>query len=333
MAPATTRGNARRAFTVVLHSGNKNDMLSGISITCFAASYTVTMALEVSRLFFRLPVRWIVMILFSAAGLFAHTVYLYTLTRGEMQGAAVTPLSHWYDWCLLAAWVLAVIYLAFAIRRPETTVGIFLLPLVLALIGAGYAVRQTPPFAREQALSYWGVLHGLMLLLGTVAASLGFAAGIMYLLQSYRLKHKLLPRPGFRLPTLEWLQTLNRRALWLSTFLLALGLLAGLALNLIRQSSHKGTVPWTDPVVLSSGGLFLWLAVATLFESLYRPAREGRKVAYITLVSFVFLGLVLSIVLRGRHGIDVSPTDGSPSRVSAAESASAGVSPVAGVPQ
>ena len=155
----------------------------------------------------------------------------------------------------------------------------------------------------------------------------------MYLLQSYRLKHKLLPRPGFRLPTLEWLQTLNRRALWLSTFLLALGLLAGLALNLIRQSSHKGTVPWTDPVVLSSGGLFLWLAVATLFESLYRPAREGRKVAYVTLVSFVFLGLVLSIVLRGRHGIDESPTGGSPSRVSAAESMPAGVPPGAGVPQ
>lgn len=302
-------------------------------MTCFAASYTVTLALEVSRLFFRLPVRWITMTLFAGAGLFAHTAYLYVLTRGEMQGTAITPLSHWYDWCLLAAWVLAVIYLTFTIRRPETTVGIFLLPLVLTLIGAGYAVRQAPPFAREQALSYWGILHGIMLLLGTVAVSLGFAAGVMYLLQSYRLKHKLLPRPGFRLPTLEWLQTLNRRALWSSTFLLALGLLAGLALNLIRQSNEQGTVPWTDPVVLSSGGLFLWLAVATLFESLYRPAREGRKVAYVTLVSFVFLGLVLSIVLRGQHGITESPVGGPPTHVSARGPVSADSSPIAGDPQ
>jgi ABC-type transport system involved in cytochrome c biogenesis permease subunit len=278
-------------------------MLSGISITCFAASYAVTLALEVSRLFFRLRVRWIVMILFAAAGLFAHTVYLSMLTRSELQGNGVTPMSHWYDWCLMAAWVLAAVYLICAARRPENTVGIFLLPLVLALVGAGYAVRRAPPFAREQALSYWGMFHGIMLLLGTVAAALGFAAGIMYLLQSYRLKHKLLPRPGFRLPTLEWLQKLNRRSFLLSTFLLALGLVAGLALNLIRQSSHRGTIAWTDPVVLSSGGLFLWLATATLFESLYKPAREGRKVACITLVSFVFLGLVLYLVLEGQHGI------------------------------
>ena len=43
-------------------------MLSNISLTCFAASYGVTLGLEISRLFFRLPVRWIVMIAFAAAG-------------------------------------------------------------------------------------------------------------------------------------------------------------------------------------------------------------------------------------------------------------------------
>jgi hypothetical protein len=289
-------------------------MLSGISITCFAASYAVTLVLEVSRLFFRLPIRWIVMILFAAAGLFAHTVYLSTLTRLELRGTDVTPLATWYDWCLVAAWVLAATYLGLAVRRPENTVGIFLLPLVLAVIGAGYAVRQLPPFARAQALSYWGVVHGIMLMLGTVAAALGFAAGIMYLLQSYRLKHKFPPRPGFRLPTLEWLQRLNRRSLLLSTFLLGLGLLAGLALNLIRQSGSDGTVSWTDPVVISSGVLFVWFAIAALFESLYKPAREGRKVAYITLASFVFLGLVLCLVLLGQHGSSRSPGAGSPAR-------------------
>ena len=88
-------------------------MLSGISITCFAASYAVTLVLEVSRLFFRLPIRWIVMILFAAAGLFAHTVYLSTLTRQELQGTDVTPLATWYDWCLVAAWVLAA-----SVSRP-----------------------------------------------------------------------------------------------------------------------------------------------------------------------------------------------------------------------
>ena len=40
-----------------------------------------------------------------------------------------------------------------------------------------------------------------------------------------------------------------------------------------------------------------------VFESVYKPARQGRKVAYLTLASFVFLALVLGIVLLGpsRH--------------------------------
>ena len=113
-------------------------------------------------------------------------------------------------------------------------------------------MRDTPHFAREEALSYWGMIHGIMLLLGTVAAALGFAAGIMYLLQSYRLKHKLLPRPGFRLPSLEWLQHFNRRSLLLSTGLLALGLLAGLVLNIIRHSSQRG-----EHFLDRSGGAFV----------------------------------------------------------------------------
>ena len=282
-------------------------MLSNVSITCFAASYCVTLGLEISRLFFRLRVRWVVMIAFAAAGLFAHTAYLWHRVHSELLGTGLTPLASWYDWCLVVAWVLAATYLGLAIRRPENTVGLFLIPLILVLIAAAWAVSDAPPFGREEALSYWGMCHGVMLLLGTVAATLGFAAGIMYLLQSYRLKHKLLPRPGFRLPSLEWLQRLNRRSLWLSTGLLALGLLAGLALNVIRQSSQVGTVSWTDPVVISSSVLFLWLAIATLFESFYKPAREGHKVAYITLVSFVFLGLVLGLVLWGQHGISPTP--------------------------
>ena len=252
-------------------------MLSGITITCFAASYGVTLTLEVSRLFFRLRVRWLVMIGFAAAGLFAHSAHLVVLLRNELERGGVTPFSRWYDWCLLAAWVLAGTYLALAVRRPANTVGIFLLPLVLALVGAGHAVRHSPPFPREQALNYWGMIHGALLLLGTVVATLGFAAGTMYILQSYRLKRKWVPRPGFLLPSLEWLQQLNRRSLHLSTVLLALGLLAGLILNGIRESFRQATVSWSDPVVVSSTVLLVWLGIASAFEYLYKPARADAR--------------------------------------------------------
>lgn len=265
------------------------EWLTKITITCFAASYLVTLVLEVSRLFFRAPVRLAVMLAFAAAGLLAQTAYLVVATKeGADRGL---PLSRWYDWCLLAAWVLAAIYIFYTFRRPKSVAGLFLLPVILILIVMAEFFFG-PSFPAEGVASWrMGTIHGVGLVLGTVTVILGFVAGLMYLAQSYRLKRKLPRREGLKLPSLEWLQRVNRRALSLSSLFIAGGLIAGVILNLIK---HR--VPWTEPLVIMSGVLLLWLIVAMLFEYLYKPAREGRKVAYLTIASFIFLALVLSTV-------------------------------------
>ena len=77
--------------------------MSGISITCFAASYATALALAVSRLFFRSSIRGAIMLAFAAAGLIAQTLFL-----GYRAAAAQsTPLSSEFDWYLVAAWALA----------------------------------------------------------------------------------------------------------------------------------------------------------------------------------------------------------------------------------
>ena len=162
-------------------------MLSGISLTCFTASYLVTFALEVSRLFFRVPVRLIVMVIFTILGLFTHSVYLVRQAQEAAQEAAAAPFSGWYEWCLIAAWVLAAVYLSLSIRRPQSSSGLFVLPLVLVFIVAAYFARDVAPFPRNQALLVWQIVHGTVLLIGTIVVMLGFAAGIMYLVQAYRL--------------------------------------------------------------------------------------------------------------------------------------------------
>jgi len=58
-------------------------------------------------------------------------------------------------------------------------------------------------------------------------------------------------------------------------------------------------VPWTDPVVLSLGGMLAWLIVAEVFRLVYPSARRGRKVAYLTIAAFVFLLLVLATMTLG----------------------------------
>ena len=274
-------------------------MLSGISILCFAASYTVSLVLEATRLLFRARARNIVMLAFAAAGFIAHTIFLGMQARAGL--AAGHPLSSWYDWCLFAAWVLAAAYLVITFSHPRFALGVFLLPLVLALIGVAYLFEDVPAFSPDRATQMWGMFHGVALLLGTVGVAMGFVAGVMYLVQAYRLKQKLPPRSGLELPSLEWLQRANSLALLVSSFLIVLGLVAGTALNLVKHTSDASSTPWNDSVVWGSGILLLWLIAALLFNRLYKPAREGRKVAYLTVASFLFVILAISMALTAQH--------------------------------
>lgn len=270
-------------------------MLSNVHVICFFTSYAIALALEITRLWFRMPVRMIVMVGFAAMGLLLHTAYLW---REATSG--VLPLSSWHDWFLIASWILAALYLSLVLSRPQSNIGVFLLPVVLALAAAAWGFPREEIFPRDRALRMWGIAHGLMLLLGTVTVSLGFVAGMMYLVQSWRLKHHVPPRSSLRLPSLEWLQSVNKQSLLYSSAFIFLGLLAGIVLNAVESRGQtNAAVPWTDSVVLSSTVLLVWLVAATVFEWLYKPAQQGRKVAYLTVASFVFLAFVITVLLAG----------------------------------
>jgi ABC-type uncharacterized transport system permease subunit len=232
------------------------------------------------------------MIGFASAGVIAHTWYL-----GQRAAAnSASPLASPFDWCLLAAWLLAVIYLAQAVYYQRLAIGVFLLPLVLGLIWASlYA--GTERWAPERASKFWGNIHGTFLLLGTVAVTVGFLSGVMYLVQSNRLKRKLPPSPGFRLPSLEWLERINSRSLGASALLMGVGFVSGVILNNHKNRTVESYVPWTDPVVVSLGLMLVWLIVAELFRLTYPAARRGRKVAYLTVAAFVFLCFTLASLL------------------------------------
>lgn len=267
--------------------------MSGISIVCFAASYTVALCLEITRLFFRVSLRTAIMVGFMAAGLLAHSIYLGREAQSGLAGG--NPLSSWYHGCLIVAWLLAVAYLAMSLWKKPTAIGLIFLPTILALVGMAQLFPRTPQLTGETVHRVWSTAHGVALLLGTAAVIVGFAAGVMYLVQSARLKHKVIVTPALRLPSLERLQRISEGALVTSCWLLLVGLLSGVLLNWRR--SAEAQFPWTDPVVWPSGLLLIWLLVALTFNAFYKPARQGRKVAYLTFTSAVFLGLVLAIIL------------------------------------
>jgi ABC-type uncharacterized transport system permease subunit len=139
---------------------------------------------------------------------------------------------------------------------------------------------------------------------GTVTVSVGFLAGLMYLAQSYALKHSRSVLNRLRFPSLEWLERINSRTLGISAFLIALGFASGLVMAVTKHRGDTSYALWRDPVVVSLAAMLAWLVIAEVFRLVYPAARRGRKVAYLTLASFVFLVIALTsfTLLDNVHG-------------------------------
>ncbi len=277
--------------------------LSRITVVCFTASYALALVLEAFAL--RGQLRGVIgrgrRLLkrgITLAGIFAHATHLLQNASGQ-----AIPLSSPADWWSLAALVLAVIYFAGSLSKPRWSIGLFLLPIVLLLIGVS-RTASGESFTSERASFFWGQTHGVLLLLATVTVTVGFVSGLMYLVQSWRLKRKRPLPVGMQLPSLEWLERTNGRSLAISVWLVAGGFLSGLVLSTLKNRAAEDYSLWTDPVVLTLAAMLAWLLVTEAYRLLSPTASRGQKVAYLTLAAFVLLAMTLgSLTLSGsRHG-------------------------------
>lgn len=274
-------------------------MLTGIWIVAVVACYGAALALELCGLKWRFHGRRTAMAACALSGFVLHGAVLASSVATEP-----VPLASPADWLSVAAFALALVFLAAVLYLPSSPSGLLLMPLVLGLLAASQAASRQP-FAPDRTFYIWGMAHGLLLLLGTVTMCVGFLAGAMYLVQNYALKHPRMSSRGWRLPSLEWLERLNARMLATSTVLILLGFASGVVLSILKQRHDSSLTMWRDPVVQSSAAMLLWLFAAEAFRLVYPAARRGRKVAYLTLASFAFVVitvLVLALVDSG-HGL------------------------------
>lgn len=271
-------------------------MLERITIFCFAASYGVALALEALQLLLG-QARWrrVLALVMTTAGLFAHTVYV--IYHGlPLQGGPST--------LLFISWVLAIFYLVGALHHPRLAWGVFVLPLVLGLVLVAKLIIASEPSipATPPELWAWAWVHVALLILGSIGLCVGFVASVMYLVQSWKLKHKSPPGEGLQLLSLERLETMNRRAITLAFPLFTGGLLVGLAL-LIGQRDFS----WFDPKVLVTG--LFWLVFALLLYLRYGLHLQGRRVAVWTVAAFgiMLLAYVVQYIWPSAH-----PSGGGP---------------------
>ncbi len=274
-------------------------MIFGVTIVCFLLSYLIVLVIEISRAVLKIPGRMLVLTLMLCLGWIAHSLFLADRLWASMKDATSPMLlSTWYQWLILAAWGLATIYLWFVFKRPENAIGTFVLPLILGLIGLAWFYQDSPPFQRDASINFWRIFHGSSWLIGTIIITFGLAVGLMYLVHAYRLKQKWKPSRGFRLPSLEYLQTLNRMCVFLSTVAMGVGSVSGAILNFNRH----GQIAWSDGGILVTFALFAWLVVASIIETTSARSLGGMRTAYLSIANFLFFIVVLGIVQLSDHG-------------------------------
>ena len=269
-------------------------LIDRLTILCFAGTYGLALMSDLVRFVARRHSQWYVTVVLTSLGWAVQTIYLanYAHHNGPTS-LATTPFGS----LLILSWILAAIDLYLLVRSPRTaSAGLFVMPVVLGLlIAAAFSARRVEWVGglgkHSPAIAFWGTTHGLLLMGGSVFTCLAFAAGLMYLIQSNRLKHKRPPRFGFALPSLEQSERLNRGAISLAFPLLTAGLLIGVILTIVLNQAEGVRIGWTDPKVVST--IAMWVVFALLLHARYRPEMRGRRVMLLSVLAFLFLAFSL----------------------------------------
>lgn len=258
--------------------------MAGVGILCFAASYAVALCLEISRIFFRSSVRNIFSLFWVFSGLTAHTAYLY-----YHHAVSLVGINSAESYFLVSAWGVVLVYLYLSCFRFKISFGLIFLPITLLLIGgaslvSGNSIEQET----VNASTLWKRMHAGTFFLATLSVCIGFVAGILYLTQDRRLRLKRPVSEGLPLPTIEWSLSICRQAIGASIFLLGASIFSGLLLHAIGPNSGN-RVSFYDPLIVGTILMFVFLMFFSGILSLKLFKTEGRYVALLTLLSFLFL--------------------------------------------
>lgn len=284
-------------------------MAGGLSVLCFGGTYGLALLCDLARFAVRGAARW-----YAATGLFALAWAVQTLYLANLAvQARRMPVTTVFESLLAVSWVLAAAGLYLIARSPRpVAVGLFILPVVLALVGlAGFWAPRDDWAAWGGATYFWGVAHGLFYLVGAAGSCVAFAAGLMYLVQASRLKHKRPPRFGLALPSLEQSERWNRAGITVAFPFLSAGLAIGLVMEAALRRVGRSQLEWSDPKVLS--GLIMWLVFAVLLHARFRPEMRGRKVMLLTVVAFLALAFAtvgVDLMAITTHGTRKGPAAG-----------------------
>lgn len=217
----------------------------------------------------------------------AHTfvIGMQTMQIGQVPISGTTPFISTF------VWLLALAYLYIEMTTDERAMGVFILPLLVAL----QAIPAFMPSAENPAAVLQGPLFGLhvsSLLFAYASFALACVIGITYALLFKEIKAKQLGIFYVRLPSLQILDRMNQAAIIIGWVFLTLGLLAGgLFAAQVRTSAagdpHVQAMSLHDPKIFVA--LLCWAVYSFEAFAARRIGWGGRRAAYLSALGFAIV--------------------------------------------
>lgn len=216
------------------------------------------------------------------------------------------PLTGLFESLIVLAVVFGVLYLSLRSAMEQVWFGSVMIWVILGMVLAAAFVAR--PAARPQHLAAtpWAVAHATAMILASASVMFAAANSGLYLLGSYRLKHKGIVRVLGRIPNMETLVRMNRLAVRTGFVLLTVGVIGGLGL---AHVDGTGMAKWLADIkvicIVAAWGLLSLTVILDRFGLLKVKARS-----YVTIVAFGLLLLaVIGVTVAGATRHKFSGTD------------------------
>jgi ABC-type transport system involved in cytochrome c biogenesis permease subunit len=218
------------------------------------------------------------------AAALAHTfvIGMQTMEVGHVPVTDVTTAISTF------VWLLALSYLYTEMTTDERAMGVFILPLLVAL----QAIPALRPGIEPRAPMLQGPLFGIhvsSLLFAYASFALACVIGITYVLLFKEIKAKHLGFFYARLPSLQVLDRMNQRAIVIGWIFLTLGIVAGA----IWATTYAGADPRVRTMSLQDPKIFVSVVCWAVYSFELFAARRigwgGRRAAYLSALGFVIV--------------------------------------------
>ncbi|MFI5179293.1 MAG: inner membrane protein YpjD [Vicinamibacterales bacterium] len=217
----------------------------------------------------------------------AHTfvIGMQTMEVGHVPVAGATSAISTF------VWLLGLAYLYTEMTTDERAMGVFILPLLVAL----QSIRALRPGVEDRAAVLQGPLFGVhvsSLLFAYASFALACVIGITYVLLFKEIKAKHLGFFYARLPSLQVLDRMNQVAIVIGWIFLTVGIAVGAVWAAQAQGGYAGdprvqAMHVQDPKIF--GALICWFVYSFELFAARRIGWGGRRTAYLSAVGFAIV--------------------------------------------